>query len=72
MTEYPDLIEKAGDLFPRDVVARAKELLEEVGSIGAYSHSQGIPFIRKHVADFIAGEQLSYYSCILASLNVRM
>ena len=55
LTEYPELIEKAADLFPKDVIARAKELLEETGSIGAYSHSQGIPLIRKHVAEFITG-----------------
>ncbi|KAL5478369.1 ALT1 [Sanghuangporus weigelae] len=54
LTEYPELIEKAKDLFPEDAIERAKELLEEVGSIGAYSHSQGVPLIRKSVADFIA------------------
>jgi hypothetical protein len=43
-------------VFPADVIARAKELQEEIGSIGAYSHSQGVPFIRKSVARFIEGE----------------
>ncbi|THH08987.1 hypothetical protein EW145_g2342 [Phellinidium pouzarii] len=53
LTEYPELIDKAKDLFPADVIARAQEILEEVGSIGAYSHSQGVPLVRKSVADFI-------------------
>ena len=53
--EYPALAELAPDVFPKDVVARAKELSKEIGSIGAYSHSQGVPFIRKNVAKFISG-----------------
>jgi alanine transaminase len=55
LTEYPELMEVAKDAFPSDVIERAKELLEEVGSVGAYSHSQGVPFIRKSVAKFIEG-----------------
>jgi aspartate/methionine/tyrosine aminotransferase len=54
--EWPALAELARDVFPEDVIARAKELQSEVGSIGAYSHSQGVPFIRKNVARFIEGE----------------
>lgn len=46
-------MESGKDLFPEDVIARAKELYEEIGSIGAYSHSQGVPYIRKNVAAFI-------------------
>jgi alanine transaminase len=53
--EWPALAELAPNAFPKDVVARAKELSEETGSIGAYSHSQGVPFIRKSVAKFIEG-----------------
>lgn len=55
LTEYPPLVESGKDIFPADVIARAKELNNEIGSMGAYSHSQGVPFIRKHVADFIEG-----------------
>jgi alanine transaminase len=55
LTEYPELMHTARDAFPPDAIERAKELLDEVGSIGAYSHSQGIPLIRKHVAEFIQG-----------------
>lgn len=54
--EWPELATIAPPgLFPADVVARAQELSREIGSIGAYSHSQGVPFIRKSVANFIAG-----------------
>ena len=55
LTEWPTLAELAPNAFPKDVIARAKELSEEIGSIGAYSHSQGVPLIRKNVAKFIEG-----------------
>lgn len=53
--EYPPLVELVKDKWPSDVVDRAKELQEAIGSIGAYSHSKGVPLIRKHVAQFIEG-----------------
>ncbi|KAH9167066.1 alanine aminotransferase [Lactarius sanguifluus] len=53
LMEWPALAELAKDVFPADVIARAKELQAEIGSVGAYSHSQGVPFIRKNVANFI-------------------
>jgi alanine transaminase len=53
--EWPDLAKLAPNAFPRDVIERAKELSAEIGSIGAYTHSQGIPFIRKNVAKYIEG-----------------
>ncbi|KAI9513485.1 transaminase [Russula earlei] len=53
LMEWPPLAELARDAFPEDAIARAKELQSEIGSIGAYSHSQGVPFIRKNVARFI-------------------
>jgi alanine transaminase len=59
LTEYPELIHSAPNVFPSDVIDRAQELLAEVGSIGAYTHSQGVPLIRKHVAEFIAGKPAS-------------
>ncbi|ODV96066.1 hypothetical protein PACTADRAFT_49484 [Pachysolen tannophilus NRRL Y-2460] len=54
--QYPELIEKKelGKLFPKDVVERAKILVENTGSVGAYSHSQGVPYIRKSIAEFIS------------------
>jgi hypothetical protein len=63
--EWPALAELARDVFPEDVIARAKELQSEIGTIGAYSHSQGVPFIRKNVARFIEGQStimLSQYT----------
>ncbi|KAH7101192.1 transaminase [Auriculariales sp. MPI-PUGE-AT-0066] len=53
LLEYPPLMDQAKDLFPPDVIERARELYAEIGSIGAYSHSQGVPIIRKSVANFI-------------------
>ncbi|KAF5364637.1 hypothetical protein D9758_005553 [Tetrapyrgos nigripes] len=54
LMEYPALSTLAPSAFPPDVLARASELQHEIGSIGAYSHSQGVPFIRQNVAKFIA------------------
>lgn len=61
LMEWPELAKLAPGVFPKDVVARAAELHEEIGSIGAYSHSQGVPFIRQNVAKFIERECI-YYS----------
>ena len=46
--EYPDILrtEYATKIYPEDAIARAKVLLKEVGGVGAYSHSQGVPWIR--------------------------
>lgn len=54
--EWPELATLAPGVFPKDVIARAAELRDEIGSIGAYSHSQGVPFIRQNVAKFIERE----------------
>jgi Aminotransferase class I and II len=40
-------------MFPSDAIARAREILDATGSVGAYSHSQGVPLLRQDVADFI-------------------
>lgn len=40
-------------IFPQDTQERAKLLLEDIGSVGAYSHSKGAAVVRKHVAEFI-------------------
>ncbi|KAJ8522076.1 hypothetical protein ONZ45_g1263 [Pleurotus djamor] len=53
LMEWPELAKLAPDAFPKDVIARAKQLQAEIGSVGAYSHSQGVPFIRQNVAKFI-------------------
>lgn len=51
--EYPALLDAPGDLFPSDVKDRARALLKEIGSVGAYSQSQGAYGIRQSVAKFI-------------------
>ncbi|KAH0438242.1 hypothetical protein IEQ34_026139 [Dendrobium chrysotoxum] len=55
LTEYPDLIEnqEAIKLFPKDARERAKHILQDVGSVGAYSHSKGAQSIREHIAQYI-------------------
>ena len=56
--EYPKLLEnedalKKGFGYEQDVIDRARWLLKEVHSVGAYSQSQGAPAIRESVAKFI-------------------
>lgn len=43
------------EMFPKDVVERAREYREIIGpsGTGAYTHSQGILGLRKHIAEFI-------------------
>ncbi|ODQ83179.1 hypothetical protein BABINDRAFT_159620 [Babjeviella inositovora NRRL Y-12698] len=41
------------DVYPQDVVNRAEDLLSSIGSVGAYSGSQGVQLLRESVADFI-------------------
>jgi len=57
LCEYPELVKapEAEKLFAKDAIQRAKFMLERIpGGIGAYSHSQGYPFARQMIADFIA------------------
>lgn len=49
--QYPALAEAVD--YPQDVKDRAAVILENIGSIGAYSHSQGAPYIRESIAKFI-------------------
>jgi len=56
--EYPALLEneealKSGFGYKQDVIDRARWLLSEVKSVGAYSQSQGAPGIRESVAKYI-------------------
>lgn len=44
---------KAAELFPADAIARAKEIMGYMISVGAYSDSRGAAGIRQEVADFI-------------------
>ncbi len=56
--EYPALLENEKALkdafgYKQDVIERARWLLSEVQSVGAYSQSQGVPGIRGSVAKFL-------------------
>lgn len=56
--EYPALLENEEALkksfgYQQDVIDRAKHLLEDVRSVGAYSQSHGSPRVRESVAKFI-------------------
>lgn len=55
LCEYPDLLGHplVDRIYPPDAIARARELHEEIGSTGAYTHSKGVLGIRKKVAKFI-------------------
>ncbi|CAO1625920.1 unnamed protein product [Parajaminaea phylloscopi] len=55
LTEYPPLMddEKLASHFPKDAIERARLILDDVGSVGAYSHSKGAPIVRRHIKEFI-------------------
>lgn len=58
LLEYPPLLENEKVLeealgYKKDVIERAKWLLQQVGSVGAYSDSTGSKAIRESVAKFI-------------------
>ena len=59
--ENPALLDKADVLvnqlgYKPDVLQRAERLLKDVGSVGAYSASNGVPSIRQSIADFLESE----------------
>lgn len=69
LLENPELLEHEDVLtkslgYKSDVVARAKKLLKEIKSVGAYSQSQGAPGIRQSVAEYI--ERTYLRSCLQA------
>ncbi|KAI9319115.1 pyridoxal phosphate-dependent transferase [Dichotomocladium elegans] len=58
LCDHPDLLTPENrstllKLYPIDAIERAELLLKNIGSVGSYSHSQGIPHIRENVAKFI-------------------
>jgi len=56
LIEYPDMINntETAKLFPADIIERAKTILKKnPNGMGAYTQSEGIPFARQAVADFI-------------------
>lgn len=61
LLENPKLLDKEKVLvehldYKEDVIERARWLLKDVNSVGAYSQSQGAQGVREHVAQFISGE----------------
>lgn len=69
LCDYPDLLDHPStpSIFPSDAIARAKSLIGDIGSTGAYSHSMGNPAIRKRVAKFIEGESCFCLHLVLAA-----
>lgn len=57
LLEYPPLLENplVSELYPKDVIERAKELQAVIGSVGAYTGSKGLDSVRKHVAQWLEG-----------------
>ncbi|KAL2421893.1 putative alanine aminotransferase, mitochondrial [Exophiala dermatitidis] len=58
LLEYPALLDNEEALkssfgYKQDAIDRARWLLKQVGSVGAYSQSAGVPGIRQSVANFI-------------------
>ncbi|GAB4028781.1 MAG: pyridoxal phosphate-dependent aminotransferase [Elusimicrobiota bacterium] len=56
LTEYPNLIESGATAskIPADIIEKARFILKEnPNGLGAYTQSEGMPFIRQAVADFI-------------------
>jgi len=55
LVTYPDLMNlpNIGQIFPEDVIARAKSYLKAVGSTGAYQDSRGNAMVRTEVANFL-------------------
>lgn len=82
LLENPELLEQEDVLvdklgYKSDVIERAKKLLKDVKSVGAYSQSQGAPGIRQSVADFIErrdgypSDPANIYLCAGASSGVN-
>jgi len=73
LLEYPPLLDNEEVLvkslgYKKDAIARARQLLAEVHSVGAYSQSQGAPLIRGSVSKFIECTRfhsgaLQWYQC---------
>lgn len=64
LLENPKLLEHEDVLlnqldYKTDVIERARWLLSKVGSVGAYSASNGAPAIRQRIAEFLESESSS-------------
>jgi len=59
LLQYPTLMAPENEhivsqLYPKDVLERARKAMPMIGhSVGAYTHSQGLPFVRRSIAEFI-------------------
>eukprot|EP01130_Rhizamoeba_saxonica_P003350 TRINITY_DN1418_c0_g1_i1.p1 TRINITY_DN1418_c0_g1~~TRINITY_DN1418_c0_g1_i1.p1 ORF type:complete len:498 (+),score=99.97 TRINITY_DN1418_c0_g1_i1:3-1496(+) len=57
LMEYPDMLnyKYISDIFPEDVIERVHQIRKSMDyqSVGAYTHSQGLQFVRESVSDFI-------------------
>lgn len=63
--ENPQLLEHEDVLlgalgYKSDVIARAKSLLDHVGSVGAYSASAGVPAIKESIAKFLESAYFTF------------
>ncbi|KAI5370607.1 Putative aminotransferase, class I/classII, pyridoxal phosphate-dependent transferase, major [Septoria linicola] len=76
LLEHEDVLQKSLG-YKSDAIERAKKLLKDVKSVGAYSQSQGAPAIRKSVANFIErrdghpADADNIYLCAGASAGVN-
>lgn len=52
LVEWPPLMERT-EIFPSDTIKVSREIIEHIKSVGAYSHSQGIPLVRTTIASFL-------------------
>jgi alanine transaminase len=73
LVEYPPLLEREDILlnqlgYKTDVIERARWLLKQVGSVGAYSASAGALGIRQSVAKFIESMNL-HLRCACPTAN---
>jgi alanine transaminase len=76
LVEYPALLEQENILlnqlgYKSDVIERARWLLKQVGSVGAYSASAGALGIRQSVAKFIESMPVYIHDIPVQWLNVR-
>jgi alanine transaminase len=71
LLENPALLEHgdalAGLGYPSDAVERARRLLKEVKSVGAYSNSAGAPGIRQSIAAFV--ERKLIFFCEMSDVS---
>lgn len=59
LLEHEDVLLNSLD-YKSDVIARAKYLLDHVGSVGAYSASAGVPAIKESIAKFLESAYLPF------------